>query len=387
MRMGGSIVIWGGPPYFGHADSVQAEMARAFRALGNDVLYLELEGDGAPFRGESRMCPGPVAGTAVSSEGIIVARIAKVPLAPFAMVNSILSVNMGMAVRQLRWLEPIWQDSRPMLVVYGWFASALAQAFPGARLVYDCIDEHRAADGVEGNASRIEHVWEHEQRLMNSAVLTVCVSAPLAEDRRAAAARLIVLPNASDTSWCRDSFAEPSGIADLPHPRALFLGRIGPKVDLELVRAAAAADGAIAWVLAGEVVGPGADAMPPNVRVLGRVHHDDLAPVAAHCDCGVAPLRPTAWNRASSPLKFGEYAAAGLPVVSSPIPAAEMLRETLGDAVVTAEGADAFLAAVRSAVARPADVRSRLRAYAAEHTWERRARAALAGLDGAGGSR
>jgi hypothetical protein len=38
--MARSIVVWGGPPYFGPANSPQEEMARAFRSLGSDVLYL-----------------------------------------------------------------------------------------------------------------------------------------------------------------------------------------------------------------------------------------------------------------------------------------------------------------------------------------------------------
>jgi glycosyltransferase involved in cell wall biosynthesis len=376
-----SVVVWGGPPYFGQANSPQEEMAKAFRSLGCDVLYLELEGDGAPFRNESRMSPGPVNGTAISGEGVIVARIRKLPLAPYAMVGSILNIHIGMALKQLRWLEPIWQDASPTLVLYGWFAGGIADAFSGARIVYDCIDEHRAAEGIEGNSSRVEYVWNHERKLLESSSLTVCVSDPIAEDRRECAKHLTVVPNGSDIDWCKGTLREPESIRDMLHPRALFMGRISSKVDVDLIRAAALKDSTISWILAGEVVGVPLVNMPQNVRQLGKIHHDDIAPVAAHCDIGVAPLKPTTWNRASSPMKYADYLSAGLPIVSTPLPAAENLKKELADGVVIAEGTEAFLAGLKIAAGASDDVKKSLREYAGAHTWKARAEAVLAELD------
>jgi glycosyltransferase involved in cell wall biosynthesis len=311
--------------------------------------------------------------------------VPKVPLAPYAMVGAILNVHMGMAARQLRWLEPIWQDSRATIVLYGWFGSKLVEALPGTRAVYDCIDEHRAADGVEGNPARAGHVWEEEKKLIAAAALSVFVSAPLAEERAPLARRHAVLPNASDVEWCRGSFREPESIASMPRPRALFMGHLTSKIDVDLIRAAAAADTSVSWILAGEALGVAPASMPPNVRALGRLHHDDIAPIAVHCDCGVAPLKATAWNRGSSPMKYGDYLAAGLPIVTTPVPAAEELARSLPEAVVVAEGA-AFAAAVRRAALLPATVRDACRSYAAAHTWRDRARAMLDALELPGGT-
>jgi glycosyltransferase involved in cell wall biosynthesis len=385
--MAGSIVVWGGPPYFGPANSTHEEMARAFRLLGYDVLYLELEGEASHFRKEAKISPGPVNGTAISGEGILVARIPKLPLVPYAMVKSIRGVHAGMAAKQLRWLEPIWQDEKATMVLYGWFATEMVSAFGGARIIYDCVDEHRSAEGIEGDAGRVEYVWSEEKRLLASATLTTCVSAQLAEERAPVAKHLVVLPNASDPGWAKGTFTEPESIRDLPRPRALFLGRVGPKVDLELIRAAASADASIGWIVAGEAIGPAPVKMPSNVRVMGRMHHDDLAPIAAHCDCGIAPLRDNAWNRASWPLKYGDYVAAGLPIVTARLPAAEELAKDLGDAVLFAASAEEYVSAVRGAAQLGEDVVGRIRAHAATHTWSSRAAAMLAELQSAGGSR
>jgi glycosyltransferase involved in cell wall biosynthesis len=384
--MARSIVVWGGPPYFGPANSPQEEMSRAFRALGNDVLYVELEGDASHYRREARMNPGPVGGTASSAEGVLVARAPKLPFAPYAMMGPLLSVHMGMAAKQLKSLEPIWQDNNVTMLLYGWFSARLAGAFAGTKYVYDCIDEHRAADGVEGNRGRADYVWREETKLLEEADLTVCVSETLAEDRAALAKKLIVQPNATDIAWCRGTFREPEKIVEVPRPRALLMGRITSKMDIDLVRAAARADTSIRWIVAGEWADVAPVDLPPNILALGKTHHDDMAALAAHCDCGVAPLKANAWNRASWPMKFCDYLASGLPIVSTRIPAAEKLAAGLPDGVLIAEAAEEFARAIRTAAGASKEVREGCRKRAASHTWKDRAQALLDALASSGGA-
>jgi glycosyltransferase involved in cell wall biosynthesis len=323
------------------------------------------------------MSAGPVSGTATSGEGVIVGRIPKLPLAPYAMMSSVLGVHMGMAIKQLRWLEPIWQGTDAVMIVYGWFGARLLGQFGDTKAVYDCIDEHRAAEGVEGSKSRVAHVWEEELQLLKGADLSVCVSAPLAEERAEHAKRLVVLPNAADAEWCRGTFREPQSLLEVPHPRALFMGRITSKIDVELLRAAVAADTGVNWIIVGESVGVPLGGMGPNVRVLGKMHHDDIAAIAVHCDCGVTPLKPTAWNRSSSPMKFSDYLSASLPIVSTRIPAAEELAKELPEAVFIAGGAEEFVRAARAASGVAKEVRERCRQRAETYTWQARARRML----------
>ena len=376
-----SIVVWGGPPLFGPVNSTPEEMARAFRGLGCEVLYLELEGDARPFRENLARSPGPEPGTARSPEGIVVARVPKLPCAPYAVTRLTHAIHMRLAERQLERLAPAWWRNEPVMIHRGWFSARLARAFRGARHVYDCVDDHTAAPEVAPSARRVRRVESEEAKLLAACDLTVCVTGLLADARSGKARRCVVLPNASRPEAFEGEFEEPEVLRELPRPRALFLGWVGPRVDMKLVAEAAKADPGVTWVLAGAVRGARTEGLPANVRILEPVRHDDMPALAAHSDVGIVPLRQDRWSRACSPMKIGDYLAAGLPVVSTPLPAAEHLAEGLPEGVSTAGSGDEFAKAVREAASLGADTRGKIRAYARTHTWRHRAEAMLEELD------
>ncbi|MHC5055973.1 MAG: glycosyltransferase [Planctomycetota bacterium] len=372
--MGRSVVVWGGPPYFGPANSIQEEMARAFRELGCEVLYLELEGDAEHFRRALSDSPGPAEGTALAPEGTVVARVPKVPFAPYALFGPSHWANMKLAAGQLERLAPVWRQGEPVMVNYGWFASQLVWGEPDARHVYDCIDDHTAAVGVEGRPGLEQRVLDGERDMLEGADLTTCLSRALASERKGIARRCVVLPNAVRAGMFEGEFAEPKALSGLPRPRALFIGTFGPKIDPGLVAEAARAAPEVAWVFAGDVRGVSVRRMPKNVKLLGETPHGDMPALAAHSDVGVAPLTPSNWNRASAPMKFCDYMAAGLPMVTRTIPAAEDLAADIEGGVFLAESPEDFARAVREAAAAGPEVRERCRAWAREHTWVARAR-------------
>jgi glycosyltransferase involved in cell wall biosynthesis len=325
-------------------------------------------------------------GTAVSPEGIVVARVPKVPFAPYALFGPSHWANMKLAAGQLERLSDLWRRDEPTMVNYGWFASKLVWGEPDARHVYDCIDDHTAAVGVEGRAGLEQRVLDAERDMLEGADLTTCLSSALASERKDIARRCVVLANAVRADVFAGEFDEPKVLAGLQRPRALFIGTFGPKIDATLVAAAARATPEIAWVFAGDVSGVSVRRMPKNVKLLGETPHDRMPALAAHADVGVAPLAENNWNRASAPMKFCDYMAAGLPMVTRPIPAAEDLAKEVKGAVFLAESADEFAAAVRKAAAAGADVRGRCRAWARKHTWKWRAQEMLDLVDTRGRS-
>lgn len=383
--MAPSVVIWGAPPFFGAANSVQSEMARAFRSLGCEVLCVELGGDARAFREALERSPGPLPLTALSPDGIVVARAPRLPLFPYAMLWVPAAINIRLAESQARRLAPIWAGGRSttVFVHYGWFSGHLAERLREARHVLDCIDEHAAADRVEGRARRVRRVRTGEARLIRACELVVCVSRRLAERRAAAGARrVVVLPNGADPAAFEGARPEDPRLRGLARPRVLCLGRIGPKIDLELLIAAAREDPALSWVLAGEWTVAARHPLPPNVVALGRVSRAELPAIAAGCDAGVAPLKLTEWNLSSSPMKFGDYLAAGLPFVSTRIPAAEELAGALPGAVLFAGTGGELARAARAAASSPGELRSRCREYARAHSWRTRAQKVLDELGG-----
>jgi glycosyltransferase involved in cell wall biosynthesis len=63
----------------------------------------------------------------------------------------------------------------------------------------------------------------------------------------------------------------------------------------------------------------------PNVHLLGRRAYEDLPSYCKAFDVALMPFRVNELTRNANPLKVREYLAAGLPVVSTPIPEVEVL--------------------------------------------------------------
>jgi len=162
----------------------------------------------------------------------------------------------------------------------------------------------------------------------------------------------------------------PSDLASLPRPVVGFFGLIAEWVDLSLVRSVALAQPDWSIVLIGRVA---TDLAPleglSNVHLLGPRPYGELPAYCRGFDVGIVPFRMSELTLRANPLKLREYLAAGLPVVSTPLP--EVARyEGL---VHLAAGETEFVACLEEALARrtEADARRRVEAMRAEG-WERR---------------
>lgn len=222
------------------------------------------------------------------------------------------------------------------------------------------------------------------RRNARRADVVVVVSPPLLDLVRVegAAPRVeIVLPNGAPPV---DALAEPGA----REPVAGLIGQLNERLDLSLLEAVV--DAGIRL----RIVGPDVVRDPqtrtrlaallshPLVDGFGPVPPDRLAGHWASIAVGLTPYLPTRFNRASSPLKTLEYLAAGLPVVSSDLPAAAWLGF---EDVAIAEDAAAFVERVQAFLA-TRDDRARAHermAFARRHGWDVRASQLLDAVDSA----
>jgi glycosyltransferase involved in cell wall biosynthesis len=133
-------------------------------------------------------------------------------------------------------------------------------------------------------------------------------------------------------------------------------------------------------VLAGPRVGPWGRWLKklPNVQWLGHVPVERVRPIIRDCDVTIIPYRLTDWTRHCLPVKVFEYLAEGKPVVATPLPELDLLRD-----VVTIASPDSFAHAVEDALAAdgPSD-QDRRREAAHRFTLQDRARRAIELLQG-----
>ena len=216
-----------------------------------------------------------------------------------------------------------------------------------------------------------------DQRQPADADVVVTVSEVLADRYRAMGHDPLVIPNGCDVEHYADGESPPPLPGpELDHPVAGYVGSLTGRLDLPVLDALA--DAGTSILLVG-----GRSATADNerldrllardrVRWEGARPFDELPAYLAGMDVGLVPYAPAdPFNRASSPLKVLEYLAAGLPVVSTDLPAVRALDT---DLVTFADGPAAFAAAVATASrsAHDPELVARRHAFAAAHSWAER---------------
>lgn len=255
---------------------------------------------------------------------------------------------------------------RPILWGYVPQAEVLLDALDPALVVYHCVDDIAAQEGIDADAFRAA-----EERFARRADLVLCSAPALAERMRALNDNVLYAPNVADV----DAFAtaldsdgpRDAALEALPHPRVVFTGAIAAKKldeDLLLDLARARPEWSIALVGPVGIGDPSTDVTrlraQGNVHLLGRRDYADLPAVLRGADAALIPYRLTQLTASIFPMKVYEYLAAGLPVVATPLPALDGVEgiTVAADGVATAAALDALLAedgpdarAARSALA------------------------------------
>lgn len=156
-----------------------------------------------------------------------------------------------------------------------------------------------------------------------------------------------------------------------------YVGKIGHRLDLDLVCTAASALREVNFVFAGPILDPGYRApleRQPNITLLGDVHYEDVPSLLRTFDIGWVPHKVGEFEIGGDILKTYEYRAAGLPVLTTPVRGAGK-RGLAAVQVAEARDHPKFLQALAKGGPR---VERDPTPIPIEHTWEAKARRLLA---------
>ncbi|MCP3986890.1 MAG: glycosyltransferase family 1 protein [bacterium] len=358
------------------------QIARRFAARGHRVLFVESSGLRGPSVSSSHDLQRIAArlrklggGPREVAPGLFVLGPLALPGANAQWLRRVsgwaLGAQVAGAMRRLGMDRPILWSFVPTGLL-------LADRIPHRGLVYHCVDDYAGNPGVDP-----ERIAELEAGLLERAELVVATSPVLAERLGGQRADVRLAANVADTSLFSravgSALPEPDELADLPHPRLLYVGNLAAyRIDPALLRAALDAAPGAALVLVGAAGLGDVGTMPPaltslladpRVRAVGPKPHAELPAWMQHCDVALIPFLDSAHTRASLPLKLWEYLSAGLPVVARALPNLEGLER---EGVRTASTPAAYSEAVAEAVEEPRTARVARSRGAQDHGWEAR---------------
>jgi glycosyltransferase involved in cell wall biosynthesis len=258
---------------------------------------------------------------------------------------------------------------RPIVWTFMPNVSGLLGACRERLVVYHCVDEYSAFTGVPRTS-----LLAMERELLKRADVVISSSERLSEDRRRLNPNSHFVPHGVDLKHFGRAL-DPilpvaPDLAEVRRPVIGFFGLIADWVDLDLVAAMARRRPQWSFALIGKVA---ADTAPlrglANVRLLGQKPYAALPFYCRGLDVGIIPFRTNTLTQKANPLKMREYLAAGLPVVSTPMPEVARYR-TL---VRLAPDPEAFLSACEAALGERNAAQDRARAAAmASESWEGR---------------
>jgi len=239
----------------------------------------------------------------------------------------------------------------------------LAVGSPWRVVVYEAVDDHAAGPGMDDRLRA--HFAEAEERLLARADVVFAWSEPI---RASLAVRH---PNVHLATAAVDlEELEPVARVAGQDRTAVFTGEMGFRFDEQLAADVAGKLPDWTFLLAGPA-GPEAEEAlggHRNVVLTGRYDHHELPRLLARGRVALVPYRQNEFTDTLVPVKLVEYLAAGRPVVSTPMRAAEGFADT----VSFASGPEAFAEAVRSVGDDSEEARRRRVERVRAYSWERR---------------
>ncbi len=236
-------------------------------------------------------------------------------------------------------------DRRALVWLYTPMMLALADAFPGAPLVFDKMDE------LAKFAHADPRIATRERELLRRAGVVFTGGRSLFRSVVGRTRNARCYPSGVDVAHFARALSMPPHTDLIPFgagPVFGYAGVIDERVDLELVDALAAANPGATVAMIGPVVKIDEAILPrrANIVYLGKRPYDELPALLAGIDVALMPFALNEHTENISPTKTLEYFAAGRPVVSTAVP--DVVADH-GDVVYVARDRAEFVAMVERA--------------------------------------
>lgn len=252
-----------------------------------------------------------------------------------------------------RELSRLGMDREPILCSFVPQCAPYIRRIPRAFTMYYCVDKWSAFAGFDA-----ETMERGEREMCEASDLVIASAEDLAERCRRHSDNVHYVPHGVDFEHFASALTPgplPADLADIPEPRVGFFGLIHEWVDVALIGRLAAALPYSFVVIGSAKTDMSAVEGLSNVHVLGRRPYAELPAYSRGFQASIVPFLMTELTHSVNPIKLREYAAAGLPIVSSPLPEVRKCS----DIATCADSFDDWVGALQAAVARGQDAAER----------------------------
>ncbi|TPG64842.1 glycosyltransferase [Ewingella americana] len=366
--------------------------AKALADLGVEVLYVESVGLRTPSAASTRDWQRLKERL---TKGLRSLFIGAPQRAPHIRVLSPLLIPAGYRHPFTRWLNrwllqvTIWRNlprkmkNPPLVWTYHPFMLDLFSSLENSALLYHCVDDLSAVPGINAEVFR-----DAEERLLKQADIVFATAPALAERCGQFNVNTHFLPNVVDAGHFGKALEKgniPDDLASIPEPRLGYHGVLSDfKIDFQLLLDSARMKPDWHWVFIGaEREGQknllvAELATLPNVHFLGYRPYQALPDYLRGIQVGLLPSLINDYTRSMFPMKYYEYLAAGVPVVSTPL----SFSQSNNEGMLTADTATGFVDAIEQQLLRTRFSREEVDVLVGNNTWSARLSKMLAALNG-----
>lgn len=249
-------------------------------------------------------------------------------------------------------------------------------------ILYHCVDDHSAVPGIDAPRFR-----SAEEKLLRRADVVFATAPYLDEYCRRFNPNTHFLPNVVDAEHfgrALESSPIPEDLAGIPEPRLCYHGVLSDfKIDFQLLIDMARLKPEWSFVLIGEErEGQKSPlvaelAKLPNVHFLGYKPYSSLPDYLRGMRVGLLPSLINDYTRGMFPMKYYEYLAAGLPVVSTPLDFTRVCSHGLLHGVTAGEFVTSIGRQLTKGLLTPIEAK----AYVGSNTWRTRCQLMLGKLN------
>lgn len=188
--------------------------------------------------------------------------------------------------------------------------------------LYYCVDEYTQFEGFDP-----KRIARAENELLAKSDIVVTTSDLLHQSKSEKRADTILIRHGVDydhfaSAW-QSQLEVPKDLVNIPGPIFGFFGLIHHWVDQSMLAKVARLRPQYSFVLLGEHKVDVSELRDlPNVYLLGRRPYETLPAYCAAFHAGLMLFARTAMTKNVNPIKMHEYLAAGLPIISTPLPEA-----------------------------------------------------------------